>query len=213
MPSNGAPRLSIAIAVPARIFGLPRAAPSNSADAPAICSDERLRGGVDLGLAAVGHVRGDVHRIAERLGQVGGATPEPDSCADRVFAGAVPTSACLARDVPAPDLHLLDLLGRGDDGPEAHEVAALAQEQRFGLRRSSVRARPSPASGARNSNLPSLTATSCPISRASPSRNSQSETPPWLTWSNTVDVASTVPSVSPARWATFFATSDAVTCV
>ena len=39
----------------------------------------------------------------------------------------------LARDVPAPDLHLLDLLGRGDDRPEAQQVGALAQEQRLGL--------------------------------------------------------------------------------
>ncbi len=42
LPSNGAPRLSTAIALPALILGLPRDVPSNSAEAPAICSETAL---------------------------------------------------------------------------------------------------------------------------------------------------------------------------
>src|SRR6185312_9092010 len=38
---------------------------------------ERLRRGVDLGLGPVGHVRGDVDRVAERLGQIRRGDPGP----------------------------------------------------------------------------------------------------------------------------------------
>ena len=212
MPSNGAPRLSIAIAVPAWIFGLPRAAPSNSADAPAICSESAFAAASTSDWPRKGTSVATYTGSPNVLARSVGATPEPDSCAERVFAGAVPTSAfLLATSHPRT---CTSLTCSAEVTTARKRTRSLPWRRSSGSACSLFGAGASVAGfGARNSNLPSLTATSCPISRASPSRNSQSETPPWLRWSKTVDVASTVPSVSPARWATFFATSDAVTCV
>ena len=105
-----------------------------------------------------------------------GATPEPDSCAERVFAGAVPTSAfllatshprtCTSLTCSAEVTTARKRRGRCPGAGAAGSACSL-----FGAGASVA------GFGARNSNLPSLTATSCPISRASPSRNSQSVDP------------------------------------
>ena len=94
-----------------------------------------------------------------------------------------------------------DLLGGGDDRPEAHEVAALAQEQRFRL--VTRRWGASFAGFGAELELAVVHRHLVPDLRASPSRNSQSETPAWRQvvehGGRRVDLAER----EPARWATF----------
>ena len=88
---------------------------------------DRGRRTVDLGLGAVGDVTGHVHRIAELLGDVHRVDGRQHGAGRRRRRGC--HEGLLLRQIPTPGLHLLDLLGRGDQRPEAQQVGAEPQHQ------------------------------------------------------------------------------------
>ena len=67
LPSNGAPTLSIEIAVPACSFGLPRRHPFELGEGAGDLFGDGGRRAVHLGLGAVGDVAGDVDRVEPKV--------------------------------------------------------------------------------------------------------------------------------------------------
>ena len=134
------------------------------------------------------------------------------SSALRVWAGAVAVSGCLVA-TSQPRTSTLPTCC-AEDSTERNRSRSLPSSSTSGLGAApllAVGAVAAVAGGAKE-NEPSRTATSNPLSRVSRSSTSQSVCPAWDRCGNTVRVDLTSPTLSPARWATLVAMSDAVIC-
>ena len=176
-PSKGSPAFSILIPTLARSLGFPLATASISANELPISSARASAAVSASDWRSVGHVGGDVLRIAERLGhirrlhrwQVNALGASGDGADDLALLG----------DVPAAHLDLGDLFGSGDHRPESQEVRTQPQDKRIGSCRCLGAGADLASSRGRKSTLFSRTVSSYPMRLAIPSRNSQSVWPNW----------------------------------
>ena len=183
LPSNGAPRLSIEIAAPARSFGLPRATPSNSANAPAICFGDR-RGGARPPRPGSGRGRRWRRTPGRRmLRRCRPGCTVGQHRAGRLRRGRADQRLLLAMSQPRTCTSLT-CSAEVTHRAEPQQVAALSRTSG-----SSTRRRRGGATAVDDDRSCRRCGRSDlePMSRASRSRNSQSVWPAWLTtWSNTV---------------------------
>ena len=132
LPSNGEPTLAMDTAVPRADL---RVAAGGSVEFGERARDllgHGPRGHVDLGLQAVRHVGGDEGLVAEYVRQISGIRARKVGARRAGRRG--PGECLLLGHVPSPDLDLLDLLGRGDRGPDAQQVSTQFEDQRIGGR-------------------------------------------------------------------------------